>query len=64
MTINIGIDVGKNKCVATIKSDTNRVLERVKFENRTDGIMELVELAAKYSRRKRSQSWNQRENTG
>lgn len=46
--INIGIDAGKNKCVATLKRDSKDILEQITFQNRTNGIMELVEHIRSY----------------
>jgi len=46
--IRIGIDAGKNKCVATLKRDSKEILERVTFTNKTEGIMELVGHAKGY----------------
>ena len=46
--IRIGIDAGKNKCVATLKRDSKEILERVTFQNKTEGIMELVGHAKSY----------------
>lgn len=40
--INIGIDAGKKKCIATLKRNSKDILERIAFLNRTSGIMELV----------------------
>lgn len=40
--INIGIDAGKKKCVATLKRNSKDILECIAFLNRTSGIMELV----------------------
>ena len=36
--ISIGIDVHKNRCVATVKKDTRKKLEQSSFENTTHGI--------------------------
>ncbi|MEM3118272.1 MAG: transposase, partial [Nitrososphaerales archaeon] len=46
--ISIGIDAGKNKCVATLKRDSNDILEHITFQNRPSGIMELVERVKSY----------------
>jgi transposase len=37
-TINIGIDVHKKKCFATIKDDSRQILEQTSFENTTEQI--------------------------
>lgn len=45
MTINIGIDVGKNKCVATLKHDShNEALDTITFANKTEEITGLANL--------------------
>ncbi len=46
--ISIGIDAGKNKCVATLKRDSKDMLEQITFQNRRVGIMELVERVRSY----------------
>ncbi|MGH2639134.1 MAG: IS110 family transposase [Rhabdochlamydiaceae bacterium] len=47
--ISVGIDTGKNKCVATLKRDGNRdALEQLTFENRTRDIMDLLGHAKSY----------------
>ena len=41
--INIGIDVHKKKCVATIKRrDSSRILEQLTFYNNTAGIDDFI----------------------
>jgi RNase H-fold protein (predicted Holliday junction resolvase) len=45
MTINIGIDVGKNKCVATLKRDSqSEALDTITFANSTEAITRLANL--------------------
>lgn len=46
--ISIGIDAGKNKCMATLKRDSRNILEQITFHNRTEGIMKLVEHVKNY----------------
>ncbi|MEM3098875.1 MAG: IS110 family transposase [Nitrososphaerales archaeon] len=46
--ISIGIDAGKKKCVAALKRDSKEILEHITFQNRTKGIMELVERVKSY----------------
>lgn len=40
--ISIGIDVHKNKCVATVKQGSKKKLEQSSFENTTHGIMRFI----------------------
>jgi transposase len=50
MTLCIGIDAGKRKCVATLKhSDSRRILDQVTFMNSKQGIMELINHARRQS---------------
>lgn len=46
--IRIGIDAGKKKCVATLKRDSKDILEQITFQNRTSGIMQIVEHVKSY----------------
>ncbi len=46
--ISIGIDVAKNKCVATLKRDSRDILKQITFYNNTNGITELVEHVKSY----------------
>jgi transposase len=40
--ISIGIDVHKNRCVATIKQESKRKLEQSSFDNTTQGITNFI----------------------
>jgi transposase len=42
ITINIGIDVHKKKCVATVKSDSRQILGQVTFDNNSQGMNEFI----------------------
>ena len=42
-TVNIGIDVGKHSCVATVKGESTLVLFEDKFQRTTLGIRSLTE---------------------
>ncbi|MEM3065400.1 MAG: transposase [Candidatus Nitrosotenuis sp.] len=41
--INIGIDVHKRKCVATLKDSSRQILQQVTFDNDSDGITEFID---------------------
>ena len=41
--INIGIDVHKRKCVATIKEQSRQILLRASFDNNSHGITEFID---------------------
>lgn len=43
MVINIGIDVHKRRCIATIKSDSRQILQQVTFDNNADGIARFID---------------------
>jgi transposase len=47
MTIRIGIDVHKKKCVATLKSDSKEILEQTSFYNNSKGINKFIKLITK-----------------
>jgi transposase len=48
MTICIGIDVHKKKCVATLKRDS-QIVEQISFYNNGHGIKEFIEHIKLYS---------------
>lgn len=41
--INIGIDVHKKKCVATLKDSSRRILQQITFDNDSYGITEFID---------------------
>jgi transposase len=43
MTICIGIDVHKKKCIATLKRDSQEIVEQTSFYNNSHGIREFIE---------------------
>ncbi|MGI0088418.1 MAG: IS110 family transposase [Nitrosotalea sp.] len=46
--ISVGIDVGKRRCVATLKRNSKEILEQITFQNRTSDIRELIEHIRRY----------------
>jgi transposase len=41
--INIGIDVHKKRCVATLKDSSRQILQQITFDNDADGITEFID---------------------
>jgi transposase len=41
--INIGIDVHKKKCVATLKGSSRHILQQITFDNDSDGITKFID---------------------
>lgn len=41
--INIGIDVHKRKCVATIKGRSRQILQQITFDNGSEGITKFID---------------------
>jgi hypothetical protein len=48
MTICIGIDVHKKKCVATLKRDSREIVEQTSFYNNSHGIKGFIEHIKSY----------------
>jgi len=46
--LNVGIDIGKQKCVAWIKDDEDNVLRECTFLNNKDGIGNFIEELKRY----------------